>query len=297
MAASDSAAASADLDSRLGHTSATAEYVVDHDYCFCQLSYYGAKNAEQASDRYWELVARKGRDDNPYRFSFLQLIGVAATDAEAEDLYAEHAEYFFHKLLHTPQYYQAVPGCLEYDALRQALAGASRSALNLRALTAKDFFGRGFVIVGSPKTVREQLMDGIQRLRIGHLLSLLQFGSMPTELCKYNIDLFAREVLPHIAGLWDDRYEDRWWPERLRANRRRRWSRRPERDEPRVRWTIRSMRLRQELIGATVRLGRAPAGAAVSARRVRVRRPASRSPQRDSSNRHNSRLWRSYPTW
>jgi alkanesulfonate monooxygenase SsuD/methylene tetrahydromethanopterin reductase-like flavin-dependent oxidoreductase (luciferase family) len=163
------------------------------------------------------LVARKGRDDNPYRFSFLQLIGVAATDAEAEDLYAEHAEYFFHKLLHTPQYYQAVPGCLEYDALRQALAGASRSALNLRALTAKDFFGRGFVIVGSPKTVREQLMDGIQRLRIGHLLSLLQFGSMPTELCKYNIDLFAREVLPHIAGLWDDRYEDRWWPERLRA--------------------------------------------------------------------------------
>ncbi len=197
--------------------SATAEYVVDHDYCFCQLSYYGAKNAEQASDRYWELVARKGRDDNPYRFSFLQLIGVAATDAEAEDLYAEHAEYFFHKLLHTPQYYQAVPGCLEYDALRQALAGASRSALNLRALTAKDFFSRGFVIVGSPKTVREQLMDGIQRLRIGHLLSLLHFGSMPTELCKYNIDLFAREVLPHIAGLWDDRYEDRWWPERLRA--------------------------------------------------------------------------------
>ena len=54
------------------------------------------------SDRYWELVARKGRDDNPYRFSFLQLIGVAETDAEAEDLYAEHAEYFFHKLLYTP---------------------------------------------------------------------------------------------------------------------------------------------------------------------------------------------------
>ena len=196
--------------------SATAEYVVDRDYCFCQLSYYGAKNAEQASDRYWELVAKKGRDDNPYRFSFLQLIGVAETDAEAEDLYAEHAEYFFHKLLHTPQYYQVVPGCLEYDALVQALSGG-RSALDLRALKAKDFFNRGFVIVGSPKTVREQLMDAAKRLRIGHLLSLLHFGSMPTELCKRNIDLFAREVLPHIADLWDDRYEDRWWPERLKA--------------------------------------------------------------------------------
>jgi hypothetical protein len=67
--------------------------------------------------------------------------------------------------------------------------------------------------------VREQLMDGIKRLRMGHLLALLHFGSMPTELCKRNIDLFAREVLPHLAGQWDDRYEDRWWPESLRAKR------------------------------------------------------------------------------
>ena len=30
---------------------------------------------------------------------------------------------------------------------------------------------------------------------------------------------FAREVLPHLEGLWDDQYEDRWWPERLKAKR------------------------------------------------------------------------------
>jgi hypothetical protein len=42
---------------------------------------------------------------------------------------------------------------------------------------------------------------------------------MPTDLCKANIDLFAREVLPHLEGLWEDDYEDRWWPERLRAKR------------------------------------------------------------------------------
>jgi hypothetical protein len=26
--------------------------------------------------------------------------------------------------------------------------------------------------------------------------------------------------MPHLAPLWDDKYEDRWWPERLRASRR-----------------------------------------------------------------------------
>ncbi len=199
--------------------SSTAEYVVGQDHCFCHLSYYGAKNAKQVADRYWDLVARKGRDANPYRFSFLQLIGVANSDAEAEDLYGEHAEYFFHKLLYTPPYYQAIPGCLEYDALVQALHHNPRAEVKLGELKAKDFFDRGFVIVGSAKTVREQLHDGVKRLRIGHLLALLHFGSMPHELCKKNIELFCRDVLPHLQDLWDDEWEDRWWPQRLRGKR------------------------------------------------------------------------------
>ncbi len=199
--------------------SATAENVVNMDHCFCHLSYYGLKSAEFVADRYWEMVASKGRDDNPHRFSFLQLIGVAESDAEAEDLYAEHAEYFFHKLLLIPPNYQAIPGCLDYASLVQGLTNNPRAGINLRALKAKDYYERGFVIVGSAKTVREQLMDGVKRLRVGHLLTLLQFGSMSTELTKQNIALFARDVLPYLENLWDDQYEDRWWPERLRVKR------------------------------------------------------------------------------
>jgi alkanesulfonate monooxygenase SsuD/methylene tetrahydromethanopterin reductase-like flavin-dependent oxidoreductase (luciferase family) len=200
--------------------SSTAEFVVSLDHCFCHLSYYGAKNASAVTDRYWDLVARKGRDDNPYRLSFLQLIGIADSDAEAEEIYAPHAEYFFHKLLYTASYYQQIPGCLEYPALRQALHHNPRAEIKLGELKAKDLYERGFVMVGSPETVREQLLDAAKRLRVGHLLALLHFGSMPTELCKHNIGLFAREVMPHLAPLWDDKYEDRWWPERLRSSRR-----------------------------------------------------------------------------
>ncbi|MGB6536167.1 MAG: LLM class flavin-dependent oxidoreductase [Xanthobacteraceae bacterium] len=198
--------------------SSTAEYVLDHDHCFCHLSYYGAKNATAVTDRYWQLAASKGRDDNPHRLSFLQLIGVADSDAEAEEIYGPHAEYFFHKLLYTPTHYQQIPGCLEYPALRQALAHNPRAEVKLGELKAKDLYERGFVIVGSPKTVREQLIEYAKRLRLGHLLALLHFGSMPTDLCKRNIDLFAREILPALAPLWDE-YEDRWWPQKLRAKR------------------------------------------------------------------------------
>jgi alkanesulfonate monooxygenase SsuD/methylene tetrahydromethanopterin reductase-like flavin-dependent oxidoreductase (luciferase family) len=199
--------------------SATAEYVVERDDCFCHLSYFGAKNATQVGERYWELVARKNRDANPHRFSFLQLIGVSETDAQAEE-YAPHAEYFFHKLLYTPQHYMAVPGNLEYGSLVAAMQNsAGREAVDLRAMNYKDFRKKGFVIAGSPKTVAQELVEEMKKLRVGHLLALLHFGSMPTELCKRNIDLFCREVMPHLEGLWDDEWEDRWWPERLRAKR------------------------------------------------------------------------------
>ena len=164
-------------------------------------------------------MAKKGRDDNPHRYSFLQLIGVAETDEEAERIYAPHAEYFFRKLLYTASHYQAIPGCLEYPALVQALTNNPRGGFNLREMRAKDFYNNGFVIVGSPKTVRDQLVEHMKRLRVGHLLTLLHFGSMSNELCKRNIDLFGREVLPHLEGLWNE-YEDRWWPERLRTNKR-----------------------------------------------------------------------------
>jgi alkanesulfonate monooxygenase SsuD/methylene tetrahydromethanopterin reductase-like flavin-dependent oxidoreductase (luciferase family) len=196
----------------------TVEFVVDRDDCFCHLSYFGARNAETLGDYYWDAVAQKGRDANPYRLGFLQLIGVAETDAAAEE-YAPHVEYFFHKLLYTPQYYQAIPGYQDYPSLMRTLRAPLRERFDLRNLKYKDFVERGFLIAGSPATVREQLIEGIKRLRIGHLLALLHFGSMPHELCLRNIDLFCQDVLPHLQDLWDDEWEDRWWPERLRVRR------------------------------------------------------------------------------
>jgi alkanesulfonate monooxygenase SsuD/methylene tetrahydromethanopterin reductase-like flavin-dependent oxidoreductase (luciferase family) len=163
-------------------------------------------------------VTQKGLDPNPYRLTFLQLVGVSETDAAAEE-YAPHVEYFYHKLLHVPAYYQQIPGHQDYPSLMRQLKAPLRERPDTSPLTYKDFVDRGFVIAGSPATVRDQLVEAAKRLRIGHLLTLLHFGSMPRELCLKNIDLFSREVMPALEGLWDDEWEDRWWPERLRAKR------------------------------------------------------------------------------
>jgi hypothetical protein len=76
---------------------------------------------------------------------------------------------------------------------------------------------REFVVVGSPATVRERLEAMARRLNVGHLMTILQFGSMPHEQARKNIELFGREVLPHLQRVWQDEgWDNRWWPERLR---------------------------------------------------------------------------------
>ena len=74
----------------------------------------------------------------------------------------------------------------------------------------------GALVAGSVATVREQLADRARSYRVGNLLVMLQMGSMPTDLVKHNIDLFARQVMPGLADIWSESEEgNRWWPARL----------------------------------------------------------------------------------
>jgi hypothetical protein len=41
---------------------------------------------------------------------------------------------------------------------------------------------------------------------------LLQFGNMGKDLAQQNTRLFAERVLPQVTGLFDDQWEDQWWP-------------------------------------------------------------------------------------
>src|SRR5262249_56980363 len=100
--------------------------------------------------------------------------------------------------------YQAIPGYQDHTSLKRALSAPLRERFDLRGLKYRDFVERGFLIAGSPATVRDQLIEGVKRLRIGHLLALLHFGSMPHELCLKNIELFCHEVMPHLPALLHD---------------------------------------------------------------------------------------------
>lgn len=196
----------------------TWEWVAKRNHVYCYLSYSGYKRGKALLDGYWETVDRLGIDPNPHRAGFLQLVAVSETDAQAEAEYYPHAHYFYENCLHIYEGFADPPGYRTQATLKRGLVSQhGKQATQARKnLSWRDLVEGGYVVAGSPESVRQQLTEVAKSLRVGHLMVLLQFGSMPKHLANKNTELFAREVLPALRPIWSE-WEDRWYPKALPA--------------------------------------------------------------------------------
>jgi alkanesulfonate monooxygenase SsuD/methylene tetrahydromethanopterin reductase-like flavin-dependent oxidoreductase (luciferase family) len=187
----------------------TWEWVVRHDYSYSFLSYFGYRPATKGFRGYWETVDRLGKDRNPYRAGYLQIVAISESDASAEAEYADAAAYFYHRCLHVPDHFFAAPGYMTPKS--SASTKTPFSYDSLRRLTWKQMVDDGYVIAGSPATVRERLAAVVTELRVGHLMLLCQFGNLSKAQTLKNATLYAHEVMPHLRGLWSE-WTDNWYP-------------------------------------------------------------------------------------
>jgi alkanesulfonate monooxygenase SsuD/methylene tetrahydromethanopterin reductase-like flavin-dependent oxidoreductase (luciferase family) len=167
-------------------------------------------------------MARLGKDRNPNRAGFLQFVGVAETRAEAMERYRGAAEYFYGRCLHVDSRFALPPGYVSEATQRLGLqsqvatAAAGKSKFEMVATTMEEIVERGYVIIGSPEEVVEQLREVATVLNVGHLMMLLQFGNMSKALTQLNTRLFAEKVMPQLRDLFAE-WEDRWWPRPIDA--------------------------------------------------------------------------------
>jgi alkanesulfonate monooxygenase SsuD/methylene tetrahydromethanopterin reductase-like flavin-dependent oxidoreductase (luciferase family) len=194
----------------------TWDFCLEHDYNYSYLSFNGYKAGQVLMDGYWNRVAELDKDESPGRASFAQIICVASSDAEAEELYSEHLLYFFNRCLHVHPGFADPPG---YRTVKTIQAGKldqfrKENQELFKSLTWKDLVEGGYVVAGGPDTVRELMEDMIKRLRIGTVFCLLHMGNMPDWKTRYSSQLFAEKVMPQLKSLWADELDgdDRWWP-------------------------------------------------------------------------------------
>lgn len=191
----------------------TYDFCLDHTYSYSYLSFYGYIRARALLQGYWDRVASRGTPDaSPYRAGFAQTICVAETDAEAERLYKPHVDYFYNRCLHVYPGFADAPGYRTINTIKSGALSQYGSRPNYASMSWKDLVEEGYVIAGSPETVRQRMEELIRTLHVGNLFCLLHVGDMPKDLCMYSSRLFAERVMPQLRNMWPDYADDdRFW--------------------------------------------------------------------------------------
>ena len=198
--------------------------ILDRDQSFLYLSWFGPKYTGQIFDRYWEMAEERGRDANPYRLSFLQCVAVGETDEEAHREYGKHIKAAFNTGLGSiPLKALGLPGYMDIRGVEAVVKDPRDFGIvpKMRTASYEEIVEAQCVLVGSPETVAEQLLDLVKKHRIGNLALMVQHGSMPHELTMKNISLIAEKVMPAVKAGWEkefgsDSWENHWWPAGLR---------------------------------------------------------------------------------
>lgn len=178
----------------------TMEYVARKRFCYFALPYFHFDIYRRNFEQFRECCRKEGYEADPAQAGYLIPIYVAESDAIARQEYQPHLWYFMKKLLLLPPQLGFPPGYITPRSYQNVVGSFTRKHYLGTQDTWENLLAGRFVLVGSPATVREQLLAIVKELGIGILLGLFHVGSLPHELAQKNMHLFATEVMPHVRA-------------------------------------------------------------------------------------------------
>lgn len=122
---------------------------------------------------------------------------VAETDEQARREAKEHIEVMRNKYLRMPMEMLLPPGYLSLSSMQRVLGAKAHIQADAEIGMLID---NGMFLCGSPETVRQQIAEHHKKIGFGHLLTLLQFGTLPADLTRKNMELFAKEVMEPLRA-------------------------------------------------------------------------------------------------
>lgn len=182
----------------------TVEWVAHSSRRYTYLhSFSPAAVAKRYFDMYRDIArTRYGYAVTREQLGWTVFTYVAETDEIALRESRVHMEAFFEKFLKMPVEMMFPPGYTSIESYKGLMAAKKQ---NFQRRTAEMLIEQGMFACGSPKTVREILTKRYDELGFGYMLPMLQFATLPAELTRKNMELFGREVLPHLQALSTDK--------------------------------------------------------------------------------------------
>ncbi len=144
---------------------------------------------------YKDMAAEHGYEATEDQLGWSVPLYVAETDEIARREAKPHIENFLNKFLRMPKEMLLPPGYLSLKSMLGVMKAKSTIGIHQ---TIDDVIDKGMFICGSPETVRQRLEQYQSEIGFGHLLTLLQFGTLPAELTRKNMELYATSVMPYL---------------------------------------------------------------------------------------------------
>jgi alkanesulfonate monooxygenase SsuD/methylene tetrahydromethanopterin reductase-like flavin-dependent oxidoreductase (luciferase family) len=145
---------------------------------------------------YREEARRAGYEASPDQLGWSIQIYVGETDAIALKEARPHIEAFVNKFLRMPTEMLLPPGYLSLASMKGVMQ--AKRALSGPARSIETLIEQGTFLCGSPATIAEKLVAYQDQAGFNLLLPGLQFGTLPAELTRKNMTLFAEEVMPKL---------------------------------------------------------------------------------------------------
>jgi alkanesulfonate monooxygenase SsuD/methylene tetrahydromethanopterin reductase-like flavin-dependent oxidoreductase (luciferase family) len=146
---------------------------------------------------YTEQAEKNGWQATPDKLGWATPVYVSDTDESAMNEARPHVEFFFNKLLRMPPEMLLPPGYLSLASMAQVSKRSGGSA-NSGSRKVEDLASSGQIILGSPDSVAQQLEHYQSQVGYGKLIAMMQFGTLPADLTKHSMELFASKVMPRL---------------------------------------------------------------------------------------------------
>jgi alkanesulfonate monooxygenase SsuD/methylene tetrahydromethanopterin reductase-like flavin-dependent oxidoreductase (luciferase family) len=172
----------------------TIRFGAQHRYPFLTVftSYAQTRRLVQ---EYRAEAEHAGYRASPKQLGFALPIYVAESDERARRESKPHFEWLFHRGLKIPPHFLAPPGYLTEDSLRRFLSAGLRPPSEL---SFDELDEGGYLLYGSPRTVRDRLEDIRKDLGVGFFVGGGRIGDMPRHKALKSAELLGREVIPHF---------------------------------------------------------------------------------------------------
>jgi alkanesulfonate monooxygenase SsuD/methylene tetrahydromethanopterin reductase-like flavin-dependent oxidoreductase (luciferase family) len=149
---------------------------------------------------YRDQARQFGYEASGNQFGWAVPVYVADTDERARAEAQAGIESLFNDYLNNPWEMLLPPGYMSLSSLLRTMKMRKSLGSGATRQTVDSLVDSGTAIIGSPQTVR----DAIARVRdatgLNRLVSMLQFGVLPDDLARRNMEMFASEVMPHFRS-------------------------------------------------------------------------------------------------